>query len=250
VKVYGNISIYPYAVDFDASSKKRVVSISVSNPSNERKTYRVSVIDMKQGITGGFKEIPADKRPEFSAAPFIAFSPKQFTLGPGEFQTVNISRKPMLNAPTGEYTSHLKIQEVDTPMPKEVTDSEGISAVLKFKYSITIPIYIRSGKTEGRVSISAAKLEERNGQQYISITLTREEGLKYFRGKIIATVNKNIVSEMKNMRLYPESHERIIFLPLNKGVTDLAGKKVKIIYQSDTDTDKKKEVFSEAEFTL
>ena len=249
-KVCEAISVYPYSVDFDASSKKRVISVDVTNSSNERKTYRVSVIDMKQGITGGYTEFPAGVVPADSAVPFISFSPRQFTLGPNEYQRVNISRKPMLDAPDGEYIARLKFQEIDTPTPKEQTEDQAFSAAVQFRYNLTIPIYIKKGETKGTINITSAKLEEKGGKHFLVVTLLREEGSKYFRGKITATLGKQSVSEVQSIRIAPSTPERRVSMPLNKGITakDLAGKKIRIVYRSDSG--KEKGVFSEAEFIL
>ena len=249
LKVHANISVYPYSVDFDASAKKRVASVNVTNPTNEKKTYRISVIDMKQNPDGSFEEIPADQRPAYSAAAYITFSPKQFTLDGRDYQTVNISRKPLLNAPDGEYTSHLKIQEVDTPAPAVQSEEKQLSAELRFKYNITIPLYIKKGKTEGSAEIASAKIEERNGRIYLAVKL-KKEGQKYFRGKVTASQGKKIISEVRNIRIYPSTPERDVFLPLNKetAAKDLAGKKIKIVYQYDTE--KEKGDICEADFTL
>jgi len=250
VKAYSNISVYPYAVDFDASSKKRVVAINVTNPTDEKKTYRISVIDMKQKPDGSFEEIPADQRPESSAAPYITFSPKQFTLDGKDMQVVNISRKPLLNAPDGEYTSHLKIQEVDTPAPAAETEQQKqISVEIKFKYDMTIPIYIKKGKTEGIAQIKSAKLTQGNGGAGLVVKLERKEGKKYFRGKIVAMAGKKIIAEIGNIRIYPSTLERNVFVPLKKEINaeELAGKKVKIVYKYDTG--KEKGDICAAEFT-
>ncbi len=247
VKIYANVSIYPYAIDFDASSNKRVASIIVTNPTSEKKTYRVSVVDMKQNIDGSYEEIPSDQKPDDSAAPYIAFSPKQFTLDGKERQTVNISRKPLLNAPDGDYTSHLKLQEIDTPVPAESIASDHLSVELKLKYNLTIPIYIKKGKTEGNLIISSAKPEQKNDKSYINVRLQRTEGNKYFRGKITIMQNKKILSEVKNIRIYPSTAERDVSIPLNEKA-DLTGKKIRIIYTDDTG--KEKGNISEADFIL
>lgn len=253
-KVCANMSVYPYSADFDSSSKKRVVSINVTNPTNEKKTYRISVVDMKQKPDGSYEDIPAGEKPADSAAPFITFSPKQFTLDGKDMQVVNISRKPLLNAPDGDYTSHLKIQEVDTPVSAAAAEArQQLSVEIKFKYNITIPIYIKKGKTEGSAAIASAKLTQRNGASGLEVKLKREEGMKYFRGKIVAMADKKVIAEVKNIRIYPSTSERDVFVPLKKEVNaeDLAGKKVKIVYKHDAEKEKAdKGDICEAEFTL
>jgi len=243
---YANISIFPYAVDFDANTNKRVVSVRVSNPTKERKTYRISVIDMRQLPSGGFEALPADQKPADSAAPFIIFSPRQFTLDGGDFQTVNISRKPLLKVPDGDYTSHLKIQEVDTPMPAGKLEQKGVSVEVKFKYNLTIPIYIKKGKTAGIIAIASAEPFEREGKPYLRVKLKRQEGLRYFRGVVTATQDKKVIGEVRNIRVYPTTEERYVDFPLNKPLAELAGKKIKIVYKDESE----KGNLAEAEFTL
>ena len=95
-----NISVFPYSIDFDAASSKRVQSVRIINTSSETQTYRVSFVNFIQDENGALKET-TDKN-GFYADKYLSWSPRQFTLKPNEVQTINIARKSLAQAPDGE----------------------------------------------------------------------------------------------------------------------------------------------------
>jgi len=253
VKTFANVSVYPYAVEFDSAKGKRVIPIRVTNPTSIKKTYRISIMDVRQTIDGGYDEITAEEgRPQFSAAPFITFSPRQFTLEPHDYQTVNIGRKPLLNVPDGDYVSRIRVEEVDTPSPqKQPEEMVGFSVDLKFLYVVTIPVYIKKGTTPGRANIVSAKVQQFNdGKYYLMVMMEREGGPRYLRGRLTATADKKQIAELKNTRIYPDNPARLARMPLDPKVVanpkDLIGKKIKIVFKNDNE----KNSLGEAEFTL
>lgn len=57
-----NISVFPYSIDFDAASSKRVQSVRIINTSSETQTYRVSFVNFIQDENGALKETTDKKR--------------------------------------------------------------------------------------------------------------------------------------------------------------------------------------------
>ena len=241
------ISIYPYALDFDANSNKRIVSIRVANTSNEPKTFRVSVVEQQQRLDGGFDAVPDGQPMNYSAKSYVTFSPRQFMLDPKESQTVNVSRKPVGDLPDGDYVTHLKIQEISTPKPMEPSKKpvQGMDVNIKLLYSLVVPIYLKKGEAVGTAEVVSAKLTNNvKKEAEVSVRL-KKEGEKYFRGRLEVLSNGDLVGMVKNVRIYPNVYERDASIPLIKGTPNLSGKEVKVQYIDESD-----KVVSERKFRL
>ncbi len=145
--VYANISVFPYNIDFEAESNKRVQTVRVINTSESTQTYRVSFVNFVQNEDGELTEVSNTNG--LFADKFLNWSPRQFTLKPNEVQTINIARKSMALAPNGEFVSHLKIREVAMGDPRIKNDnppSDTLSMQLKALFAITLPVTITKGK--------------------------------------------------------------------------------------------------------
>lgn len=144
---FANISVFPYSIDFEANSNKRVQSVRIINTSQETQTYRVSMVNFVQDANGKLTETK-DPSP-FYANKYLTWSPRQFTLKPNEVQTINIARKSLAQAPDGEFVSHLKVSEVLLGSPKTKNkngnQSNTLSMQLKALFAITIPVTITKG---------------------------------------------------------------------------------------------------------
>ena len=245
--VHAAVSIYPYALDLDANSNKRIVSIRIANTSEESKTIRISLIDQLQKQDGSFDLLPAEEVAPKSAKAFMTFSPHQFELGPKEAQKVNVSRKPLGDLPDGDYVTHLKIQEVSTPKPAEEKkkDPKGMEVNVTLLYSLVVPIYLKKGETAGKADLVSAKLiRNAKQEQEVSVKLNKE-GEKYFRGKLEVISEGKTVGIIKNIRIYPNVAERTASIPLDKDAPNLSGKEVQVRYVDEAD-----KVISEGSYKL
>lgn len=136
-----NISVFPYSIDFDAASSKRVQSVRIINTSSETQTYRVSFVNFIQDENGALKET-TDKK-GFYADKYLSWSPRQFTLKPNEVQTINIARKSLAQAPDGEFVSHLKISEVMLGAPKPKAKPGAKSNTLSMQLKACLQLHCR-----------------------------------------------------------------------------------------------------------
>jgi len=231
VSAQATVSIYPYALDFDANSNRRVVSVRVANTSDEPKTFRVSIVDQIQRENGGFDQVPEDETVPYSAKEFITFSPRQFTLGPKEAQTVNVSRRPVMDLPPGDYVTHFRVQEVPTPTPVvQNEEATGLDVSIRLLYSLVIPVYLKNGEAKGTAEIASAALAGNAKNEPVVNVQMKKSGTKYFRGKISITDGGKVVGEVGNIRIYPDRPERSVSVPINKDAPDLTGREVRIAY--------------------
>lgn len=214
-KAEANISVFPYSIDFDAASNKRVQTVRVINTSDETQTYRVSFVNFKQDENGGLTEIE-DKNGLF-ANKYLNWSPRQFTLKPNEVQTINIARKTMAQAPDGEFVSHLRIGEVSLGKPKiknQNQESDTLSTQLKALFAITLPVTICKGT--GLISKTSLKDYKLLANKNLQLTLKRE-------GNRTSKVNISVLNDkgkeigkLNNVKIYLSTDKLNITLPLNK----------------------------------
>ncbi|MBO5284532.1 MAG: hypothetical protein J6B00_01505 [Alphaproteobacteria bacterium] len=234
-----NISVFPYSVEFDALSNKRVKSVRIINTSEHTQTYRVSVVNFLQDKNGKLTEVKDDNGT--FAQKYLNWSPRQFTLKPNEIQTINVARRSMATAPDGEFVSHLKIAEVSLGKPKSAqnTNADGtLSMQIKALFAVTIPVTVTKGenllaKTEiGKVNYANNNLLQvelkRLGNKSSRVNLAVMDA----KGKEIGRLNNVKVylsTPTLNIKVPLKTKERIKNLVLR---LEDAGTKEEILKQS------------------
>ena len=159
-KAMANIGIFPTAIDFPENSRKRSQTLTIINESKEPQTYRVSMIEYGQDENGKYVKTETVTN---SAQKYLIYSPKQFTLMPGDTQDIRVARKGMGDAKDGEYVSHLLVSEVEMPHMKnsknqkdeeaksaeseegEEGEEKKISISIHTLFSTSIPVTIYKG---------------------------------------------------------------------------------------------------------
>lgn len=235
--VFANIAIHPFFIDFDAASDKRVASIKVSNTTSVKQTYRAHFINYKQKPDGSLEEI--SKEQEESAAPFadpyLTVSPRQFSIEPGVMQTVNVGRKPMPNAPNGEYVSYLMVREITPPAPREKAESgnKEFSVNIKALYAVAIPVLVTKGQLANSTAIAnfeSAGSSKDKKNALVAVTLSRE-GTRSSYGSIMVMDGSNTIGEINNIRIYLSAKTRRVVIQLEKPESELRGRKLKVIFR-------------------
>lgn len=216
---WANISVFPYSVDFDANSNKRVQNIRIINTSSETQTYRVSIVNFIQNSNGKLTE--TSEASPFFADKYLSWSPRQFTLKPNEVQTINIARKSLAQAPDGEFVSHLKVSEVLLGAPKlknnEKSQSNTLSMQLRALFAITLPVTITKGDNLfSKTDLVSYKLLPDN---QLNLILKRL-GNKSSRFNIVITDEKDhVIGRINGLKIYMSTDTLSINVPLDKNVS-------------------------------
>lgn len=209
-----NISVFPYSLDFEAQSNKRVQSVRIINTSEETQTYRVSVVNFLQDKNGKLTEVKDDNGT--FAYKYLNWSPRQFTLKPNEVQTINVARRSMAKAPDGEFVSHLKIAEVNLGKPKTSQNANAdstLSVQIKALFAITIPVTVTKGENlVAKTEIGKVAYAKNNA---LKVELKR-------LGNISSRVNVAVLDEkdreigrLNNVKVYLSTPTLNINVPLN-----------------------------------
>lgn len=244
--------ITPTRVIFD--DRERSQTVTLINTTNETQVYRMSFVDKVQRSGGGYTnlEVSENSQPAadyFSASEMLRFSPRQVVLAPKQSQTIRISLRKPANLAYGEYRTHLEFKV----LPKENNTLEGNSATgfkLRMLTSFTIPIQVRQGKPEVKVSIAHPALGQENGITRIQLTLNRQGQFSAFGSIKVFWKSQEIdsyeqVGVLNNAAIYRELEALSIALPLNKQIKNGF---FRVEYQADKHFEKP--TFDSLEFHL
>lgn len=190
------LMITPTRIEFKGS--ERTSEVRLINRSDETTTYRISFQNLMMEESGSYKEIkPEDvKGDENFAHKLIRFSPRRFTLKPGEVQLVRFMVRKPKDLKIGEYRSHALFSEEASPdfgnnIENQNKKSDNISVVLKPLFGISIPVIVTHGDVNAKVQITKAQIEsDKRGKQLISMKLERSGDASLY-GDIIATLKPN-----------------------------------------------------------
>ncbi len=215
---FANISVFPYSIDFEANSKKRVQSVRIINTSQETQTYRVSMVNFVQDANGKLTETK-DPSP-FYANKYLTWSPRQFTLKPNEVQTINIARRSLAQAPDGEFVSHLKISEVLLGAPKLKSKDGGqsntISMQLRALFAITIPVTITKGDNLfSKTEVVSYKLLPNN---QLNLVLKRLGNKSSRFNVVVADQKDKDIGRVNGLKIYMSTDTLSVNVPLDKNV--------------------------------
>ncbi len=220
INALANISIFPYRIDFENSSRKRVQTVRVINNSDKEQTYRVSVVNYVQKQDGSLEEVSSDDK--FFARKHLTWSPRQFHLKPREMQTVNIARKSLANLPDGEYVSHLKVQEVllGDPNRKKNTNDKTISMTLTPLFAVTIPVTIEKGDNlVGKTDVVSYK---KTGPKQVQFVLKRLGNKSSRVNLVIETPNGEQIGRLNEVKVYMTTNQLTMNMKTEKDLPSKA----------------------------
>lgn len=211
---WGNISLSPFFIELDAASRDRRGEVRFVNTSNTPQTYNITMVNFKQDSNGKYIPIDSPVPGNPFAAPYLEWSPHQVTLQPNQSQIVRVQRRPMATATSGEYVSHLLVQE---QAPETVADTarggDGISINLTPLYGMSIPVMIENGDLYADARIESARVLDQ-GQGPIARVKVSRDGTRSFYGTLIVKDGGKEYGRVEKFRIFMTTPDRIIDIPL------------------------------------
>lgn len=232
----GDLLIFPKRIVFDETKKSQ--SINLSNSGKDTARYIVSFVQIRMKEDGSFENITQPDSNQYFADPYFRIYPRNVILGPGESQVVKVQLQKNNQMVWGEYRSHLYFRAVSNVKPlgeKEIQkDMASISVKLVPVFGITIPIIIRKGDTEAKVSISNLSFQKLNDSiPVIKLDFNRSGNISVYgdiRVNFILPNGKTIkVGEIDGFAVYTPGTLRKCRIELKKGV-DYSNGKLDISY--------------------
>jgi len=156
VAAQGDLLITPKRVVFEGSA--RSADLNLANAGTDTATYAISIVQIRMTEDGGFETITEPDPGQLFADPYLRFFPRSVTLGPNEAQVVKVQLTRTGELSSGEYRSHFFFRAVAKPKPlgeeTQVRDTTVFSVQIIPVYGITIPVIIRVGQLNSKVSLS------------------------------------------------------------------------------------------------
>ncbi len=174
----GDLLVSPIRIVFEG--KKMNQEIVLVNTGRDTATYNVSFIQNRAKENGSYERIETPDPGQYFASDYVRFFPRKFTLAPGEPQILRMQFRRTPDLKDGEYRSHLyfraeppKIELGAETNPSEETS--GISINLIPIYGVSIPVIIRYGEVNAKITSTEPELEMKNDSTaLLRFTMLRE----------------------------------------------------------------------------
>jgi hypothetical protein len=197
----------------------------VTNTGNDTTTYLINPKQYRMLRDGGFEETLIPDPDQYFASDYLMYFPRRLTLGPGQFETIEVrvlNRDSLLE---GEYRSHLNIRtEVKKAIANIVTiDAHGVTAALVPSFGVTIPVIVRAGDLNVDVTISdLAFIQDSTGPK-LEFSLNRVGNMSVYGDIVIEHISpKMVATKVANVRgvaVYTPNNLRCVVVKLDKGLS-------------------------------
>ncbi|MBN2634391.1 MAG: hypothetical protein JXR66_12590 [Bacteroidales bacterium] len=252
----GDLLITPRRVVFDGQA--RTFDLNLANIGKDTAKYSISMVQVRMKDDGGFETITKPDPGQRFADRYVRFFPRSVALGPNESQTVKIQLIRTGEMTPGEYRSHFYFRATPDAKPlaeEQINrDTTTLSVVLTPIFGITIPVIIKVGESDTRVTLSDLALEYQTGAApFLKFTFNRTGNMSVYGDIAVdhispqGTVTR--VGIANGVAVYTPNSIRRFQLPLTRiESVDLTKGILKLHYSSSSDL--KPEKYAEAELIL
>lgn len=136
----------------------RIRSLQLSNPTEQVRTYDISVINKRMLEGGILQDVPDTVLPPFSIRQYIKVFPRVVTLAPGESQEVQLQLKVPADMPDGEYRSYLHFVPRLTQGADTSDLGNGMLTSIVMRVGAAIPLFYRNHVTLDQIKIGDVKI--------------------------------------------------------------------------------------------
>jgi len=252
----GNLVVTPRRIVFDGT--KRSLDLNLANIGQDTATYAISMVQIRMKEDGGFETITTPDPGQNFADKNIRFFPRSVTLPPKEAQMVKVQLLRTSQLAPGEYRSHFYFRAIPKikPLGEENTkrDSSAISVQITPIFGITIPVIIRIGESNTKVSLADLAFQfSEDGVPLFSLKFNRTGNFSVFGDLAVDHVSPQgtvtRVGIANGIAVYTPNTSRQFGMKLNKvpGV-DFTSGKLQVVYSTSSDV--KPARLAEAELIL
>lgn len=238
------IDITPRRVVIEA--RERSGEITLLNLGNDEGTFRIALLNYRQGEDGVYTRLESPLNPIFDPEQVLRLSPRQFTLPSQGRQKVRFSIRKPADLPDGEYRFHiLATRMADFGPPSPIGQGEKVAAMAT-NIATAIPVIVRHGQTQVSATITDLSYMPANaeGKPEAKLTINREGNISTL-GVLKAYWTPaggqpQDVGTLANMNVFTDITKRFVAMPLKISL-DGPGT-LRIVYTMD----KTQEIYAEA----
>lgn len=239
--VVDDLMIFPTRIVLEDGQK--AAQVDLINSGTEAISFRISLERKRMNELGEFRPVRDKGAPgELFADQIVRYSPRQVTLAPGGGQTVRIVLKLPDNLPPGEYRSHLSFSRVpaaSTLPPAQEGDENrpgGIQTRLMAYVGASIPVIVRHGKLDAKLSIEEVALRPGNAGEAPQVDFVlHREGTRSVYGDITVVAidgdgREEQIGAASGVAVYTPNRVRRAHLTLRPKVKVPQGGQLKVIF--------------------
>lgn len=179
VSALGQLMVSPTRIVFEGNDRTK--QINLINNGAETGRFKISFVRRNMTSTGKIEVIDV-KEPGMYSDEMVRFSPRLVTLAPGQSQTVRLMLRKKKGTADGEYRSHMMFQSLPDPATTDVSQlssesAESLSIKLIPVVGITIPVIVRQGNLNTKVTLSDFEIKQANtvkARSVLSLKMSRE----------------------------------------------------------------------------
>tara|TARA_R110000868_G_scaffold247234_1_gene503723 strand:- start:376 stop:1074 length:699 start_codon:yes stop_codon:yes gene_type:complete len=143
--------------------------------------------------------------PDNAADEFVKFSPKTFSLSPGQAQSVKFQMRRKANVEPNEYRAHLSVDCSFDIEELKLNNEAQVSLAPRIRHNV--PIIVRTGKLDATVNFTDFKF---NGD-IVEMEIERQ-GNRSVYGNIdlVDSRSNKVIDKNQQFTMYPETQKRRI----------------------------------------
>jgi len=160
VSAQGNLLVAPIRVVFEGAKQKE--DLNLTNIGQDTAIYLISFIQYKMKEDGSFLQLENGDSLSTRSDKYLRIFPRKVVLPPGESQTIRMQYRKPTDMKEGEYRSHLyfRAEKEVTALGMNTTqaDTTKMSVSITPVFGISIPVIIRNGNLDYKISLSDVAL--------------------------------------------------------------------------------------------
>lgn len=255
VLAQGNLMVFPKRLVFEGPVK--TAQLTLANIGRDTARYNISFVQYKMNEDGSFIEIKAPEPGQNFADGFLRYYPRSVLLAPKESQIIKIQLNKTNLLTNGEYRSHIYFRAVLNSKPlgdEEKKDTAKLSIQLIPIFGITIPVIIRVGEPDAKVTLSDISLSMQNDTiPVVQVKLNRTGKMSVYGdisiNHISPTGKSTSVGKASGIAVYTPNPTRLFRLPItNSPAINYHSGTLHIEYLAPTDA--KAEKYAETDYPL
>lgn len=243
VKAQGDLLITPRRIIFEKAT--RIQELTLANIGKDSAKYLISMMQIRMTEEGSFEQIKQPDSGQLFASANLRIYPRSVSIAPGESQLVKIQLIKTDQLAPGEYRSHIYVRAVPVEKPlgdmDASKDSTGISVKLTAIFGISVPILIRIGENDTKITLTNPSLVIGGDKTAkLNVTLNRAGRMSSYGDMTVECIAADgkvtQVGMVKGIAVYtPNIKRRFQFVLDNRAHIDYSACKLHILYKTQKD---------------